>query len=222
MPRQPAPLHRPLAHRRRGCLRGLPGAPPNEHGGPTQRGVCRDPRAVTRVVIVRIEIIRVFVVPVRARGLDGRQLRGPNVEPHVAGWQIHVNPRCRPVHHRRGEDVAADEELGRHVARHRVVRVVHQQRPGDRHPGQRAFSHELASVGREASVQPGECPKVVEKLGRVPGLRVVQRAVTLVRAEHRVGQGAEFHPPHEQLAGPVPTGRGRVSAHVRVRNPEAG
>ena len=133
-----------------------------------------------------------------------------------------MNPRGRSVHHRRGENVPPDEELRRHVARHRIVRVVHQERAGDGHAGERRLAHERPAVGRQAPVQSREGAQVVEKLGRVPRLRVVQRAVTLVRSEHRIGERAELHPAHEQLAGPVPPRRRRVSPHVRVRNTEAG
>ena len=67
-----------------------------------------------------------------------------------------MNPRGRSVHHRRCENIPPDEELRRHVARHWIVRVVHQERAGDGHAGERRLAHERPAVGRQASVQSRE------------------------------------------------------------------
>jgi hypothetical protein len=56
VPRQPAPLHRPLPHRRSRRLSGLTRAPSDENRGPTQRRVHRDPRAVPARIVIGVRV----------------------------------------------------------------------------------------------------------------------------------------------------------------------
>eukprot|EP00982_Pelagococcus_subviridis_P009496 30927-Pelagococcus_subviridis.AAC.6 len=204
--RQPPALRRPFAHRRRRARRRLPRVRANENRGPPHRRVHGEPHAV----------------PVsRPRRLRRRLLRRPHVQPRVPRGEVHVHPGRLAVHHRRGEDIPPHEELRRDSRRDDVVRVVHEQRARERHPRERRLPHELRAIRRQRSMQPREVPQVIEELRGVPRLRVVQRSVSLVRAEDDVRQRGELHPAHEQLPRAVSPGRRGVPADVAVRQREA-
>ena len=132
-----------------------------------------------------------------------------------------MHARGAAVHDGRGENIPADEKLRREPARCGIGRVVHEKRTGDGQPRRRRLAHELGAVGREELVQTREGAEVFEEFRGVPRLRVVRWPVPLMRAEHGVGQRAEFHPSREQFGGAVLAGSGGIPTDVRVGQREA-